>query len=175
MCSLRVQRSQIAPMREPGTSDLACRPRLSYRQGTTRPVRLAVRTSASHVENRGSIPLRGANRILCIIINKLYDPTSLSQQELTPSYNSITYEKVGHCRGLDRRTDRAGKRAPISLKGAYCDPQGPFPLTALDDVSLLAFQLQGEAMLRCLLWALVAAVQPRRCRSQTIFASGNSR
>jgi hypothetical protein len=26
-----------------------------------RPVRLAVRTSASHVENRGSIPLRGAN------------------------------------------------------------------------------------------------------------------
>src|SRR5262245_35020943 len=31
-------------------------------KGTTRPVRLAVRTSASHVENRGSIPLRGAKR-----------------------------------------------------------------------------------------------------------------
>ena len=44
----------------PGTNGLACRPRLSYRQGATRPVRLAVRTSASHVENRGSIPLRGA-------------------------------------------------------------------------------------------------------------------
>ena len=42
-----------------------------------------------------------------------------------------------------------------------CDPQGPFPLTALDDVSLLAVQQQGEAMLRCLLWALLAAVQPK--------------
>ena len=32
-----------------------------------RPVRLAVRTSASHVENRGSIPLRGANDFTALI------------------------------------------------------------------------------------------------------------
>jgi hypothetical protein len=35
-------------------------------------------------------------------------------------------------------------------------------LTALDDVSLLAVQQQGEAMLRCLLWALVAVAQPTK-------------
>src|SRR4051794_39166711 len=43
---------------------LACRPSLTYRLGPfSGPVRLAVRTSASHVENRGSIPLRGASHI----------------------------------------------------------------------------------------------------------------
>lgn len=41
-------------------SALIRRPPSPIRGGERCPVRLAVRTSASHVENRGSIPLRGA-------------------------------------------------------------------------------------------------------------------
>src|SRR5262249_58486136 len=44
---------------------------LAYRRRTGRPVRLAVRTPASHVGNRGSIPLRGAqnahNRLIYLM------------------------------------------------------------------------------------------------------------
>src|SRR5215468_8116797 len=75
-----------------GHQALACLPRLSYRQGTTRPVRLAVRTSASHVENRGSIPLRGAK--LLLFINKLTSGEALPGIEPPP--------KTGVLRGEQR-------------------------------------------------------------------------
>src|SRR5215510_1108140 len=43
-----------------------------------------------------------------------------------------------------------------------CDSRGPLPLTGLNSISLLAVQEQGErSMLRCLLWAVAAAVQPK--------------
>src|SRR5215510_7282228 len=43
-----------------------------------------------------------------------------------------------------------------------CDSRGPLPLTGLNGISLLVVQQQGERqMLRCLLWALAAAVQPK--------------
>src|SRR5262245_56981197 len=43
-----------------------------------------------------------------------------------------------------------------------CDSRGPLPLTGLNSISLLAVQEQGErSMLRCVLWAFAAAVQPK--------------
>ena len=46
------------------TELVACPPSLAYRRSQARPVRLAVRTPASHVGNRGSIPLRGASFLI---------------------------------------------------------------------------------------------------------------
>src|SRR5262244_1688178 len=55
-------------------------------------------------------------------------------------------------------------RAMVSMPGRAqnCDSRGPLPLTGLNSISLLAVQEQGErSMLRCVLWAFAAAVQPK--------------
>src|SRR5262245_24375660 len=59
-CILRLGRAS--------TQCVAPRPSLAYRRSEPRPVRLAVRTPASHVGNRGSIPLRGATKLLILLM-----------------------------------------------------------------------------------------------------------
>ena len=49
----------------------------------------------------------------------------------------------------------------LTRRAQNCDPEGSFSLTAQNSISLLTVQQQGELMLRCLLWALAAAVQPK--------------